>query len=826
MVAHAGEQRTVSESTPMRFVRSDVEGPRSRRLAVWALEIWALSAFAIAQPLFAVLGDEATFFVVHRASTAAIVTLVLVLTLGVPAVLFGVECIVEATETTVVRLWRRGRGPETRDGDPHRDGQRHTPRVSPVVHTLILGGLASAVVVPPLSRSLGLGAAPWMTALVVVAVVVAFMLARFVVLRRVVRYAAFAPVLFAVLFLFLSPVSALIGGSTTTASSRTVDGATEGDRSTLGPGNVDTPPVVWMILDEFPLSMIVGSDEEIVADRFPNLARLASMSTFYPSYTAGAVFTERAVPSILTGRWPKDGQLPIASQHPQNLFTILAGPDYPVTAYESVTELCPPDVCEDRPEREPIPLWGDTWAVYLRYLLPGTVADRFVGRIDQNWADFDRAPAAPAKGPEPTGSPPDTTPGGSATSAGGPPANAVEGSPPGSGNHANQVAIDDETTRWAELAEMVPDFNGNVDLFDRFVAPLGDPDLAGLHYLHMRLPHGPIRYLPDGRKYVAYFEPRTGEFTQWPDDEPTMRTIMHRAVLQAMFADHLVGEMLDALERSGNLERTAIVVASDHGASFRPGVATRSMDSPDAALDSVPSLLLIKAPDQTRARVDVRRAQQVDILPTVLELVGMHPHDRDTATTEPFDGLAMTDRHADEWAQRIVVRAGDGDPFEYRSPPVVTDSPTIEWIRQILPDPTRPYAVGPIGGLVGLADDGVRQTSSGYSLTLDWPTMFDDVVTDPTTVAADDFGHLFLPALITGVIDGATSPVHVAAVVNGRIAGVGESFTFEGTQRISILIDPDALTSGRNDVSFITVPVGATPKGADEWEQLATSGGA
>lgn len=782
-----------------RLVRSDVSGSRTRRLAVWALEIWVLSAFAVAQPLFGVLGDGATFFVAHRASTGAIFALVLVLVMGVPAVLFALDCVAESLDAMVAVL--RG-------------------RFAPILHTIVLGVLLSAIVVPPLARSLELRAALWVTALVVVAPVGAALFARVVVLRRIVRYAAFAPVLFAVLFLFFSPVSALIGGSDNVAAVRG-QGPGSAERSIPGPGGVDTPPVVWMVLDEFSLSLVVGPDGEIVSDRFPNLARLASMSTWYPRYTAGAVFTQQAVPAMLTGRWPDEGQLPIASELPENVFTILSGPDYPVTAYESVTDLCPPEVCEDRPEPKPIPLWGDTWAVYVRYLLPGPLADRFVARVDEDWADFgggDGPTADAVEAADPDGAVPTPT---SIVDPGSEPSQSDEPS------EEDRQALVAETARWAELAEMVPDFNGNVDLFDRFVAPLRAGGLRGLHYLHMRLPHGPIRYLPDGRKYVADFEARTGDRTAWPDDEPTTRTMMHRVIVQAMFADNLVGRMLDALEESGDLDRTAIIVSSDHGSSYRPGVAARSIDDPDSALDSVPSLLLIKEPGQASGRVDRRRAQQVDILPTLLELIGIEVRDRPRGSSDRTYGVAMTDAHDARWADRVPVKVERDGPVEYRDAPVATDSPTVEWIPRILPDPTRPYAVGPFGDVVGLTDDGRRPVVSPHSIALDSPHMFDDVITEPVVTSADDFHSRFVPALITGVVTDATDAVHVAVVVNGRIAGVGESFSFQGVQRISILIDPDTLRPGRNDVSFLIAPTGTepgdVPDGASSWESLPST---
>lgn len=820
----------------------DAVDTRGRRLATWALEIWVLCAFAIAQPLFALLGDNATFFIAHRAEGAEIVWFAVTLVIAVPAALFAVDCVAEIIDIIIARLLR---------------SRSRTVRLAPVVHVIILGVLVAATLTPPLARAVGSGPNVWLAMMAVLAICGAYLFARFSPLRRVVRYAAFAPPLFVVLFLFGSPVSDLVGGPWSTSMTETTGGA-----ATLGPGTVDTPPIVWMVLDEFPLSLLVGPDGELEADRYPNLARLASMSTWYPNYTAGAVFTERAVPAMLTGRWPTAGQLPIASQQPDNLFSIVDGPDYPVAAYEFLTDMCPTDVCEDRPEPEGVALWGDIWAVYLRHLLPESAADRFVGRIDQNWTGFGLDPAASAATDATSG---DDQGDADDASSDQPDAdqtsdaeqdddddwwltdgdtdgdNAVygaiddagddlvdggvvgaDGSDRVEGDGGGSTSIHDETARWAVLAEMAHDFNGNVDLFGAFVEPLRDSDLRGLHYLHMRLPHGPVRYLPDGRKYIAYFEPRTQGDGSWPDDEASMRTMMQRTVVQAMFADRLVGEMLDALEESGRLDETVIVVSSDHGGSLRPGAHPRSMDDEDSALDSVPALLLIKDAGGTGGTVDTRRAQQVDILPTVLELIGMDPHGRESVPADrALDGLAMTPGHDRQWRNRIVIRATDQGPVEYVDPPVFMDSPTIGWIRSMLPYPTNPYALGPAGDVVGLLSGTSDHDMAPFAFIPDAPDMFEDVHLKPRSgLDPDDVTGSFLPVLISGVIDQVPGAVHVAAVVNGRVAGVGESFLYEGVQRVSILIDPDTLRDGPNDVSFLTIDTEAESLDLVNWSTM------
>lgn len=749
------------------LIRSDVDGGRARRLAVWALEIWVLCAFAVAQPLFSLLGENATFFVAHRTPVSGIIWFVVVLVVVVPAALFAVDLVVEALEAAVSYIRHRRSVP---------------PRVSPVVHVVILGSLLAVTIVPPLARATGLGSGPWLVLAVILAAGAVYLLARFEPLRRMVRYAAFAPPLFVVMFLFMSPVSSLVRG-TPLASEEATTGLTDSD----------TPPVVWMVLDEFALSIVVGPDGQIVADRYPNLARLAEMSNWYPNYTAGAVFTERAVPAMLTGRWPSAGQLPVAADQPNSLFTVLDSADYPVQAYEFLTHMCPTTICVDETDTGSMPITGDVWAVYVRHLLPPGIADRYVGRIDQNWTGFGRTGDGPA--------------GNTATGDSGEPA-----------IDPDSIDPDDVEARWALLASLPDDHGGNVNLFDQFVDPLDEPDVSGLHYIHMRIPHGPLRYVPDGGVYLPDYEPNPSKEGQWPDSEPAMRTVVQRTIAQAMYADLMVGRMLDSLEESGNLDRTAIVVASDHGGSWRAGTFVRSMADPNSAADSVPSVLFIKGPGQTTGKVDDRRAQQVDILPTLLELIGIDPYGDSVPSGWKLDGLAMTPRHDEEWVDRKVIKLTDDGPVDYPDPPNVVDSPTVAWIDSILPDHANPYRIGPVGSVVGQAAGDQVRPESNYGVVLDGPNAFKNYTS--TVPEPDDPWAKFEPVVVTGFIDGTDDPVHVAVVVNGRVVGVGESFFDDGDHRLAILIDPDAVQRERMDVSYLTTPVDGASTDLTRWSTL------
>src|SRR6185295_10351878 len=65
------------------------------------------------------------------------------------------------------------------------------------------------------------------------------------------------------------------------------------------------PPVVVVVFDEFPSDDLLRPDGSIDAERFPNFAELASISTWFPNAHTVYDSTFKAVPAILDGRLPR-----------------------------------------------------------------------------------------------------------------------------------------------------------------------------------------------------------------------------------------------------------------------------------------------------------------------------------------------------------------------------------------------------------------------------------------------------------------------------------------------------------------------------------------
>src|SRR5690606_40436362 len=121
----------------------------------------------------------------------------------------------------------------------------------------------------------------------------------------------------------------------------------------------------YIVFDALPTAGLLDGSGHIDAELFPNFARLADGATWYRNNTSVAAFTVRAVPALLTGRYPEPPGPLVPPPDPENLFTLLAG-SYEVEAREYVTRLCPVEVCPTQIAggfggllRESLDLWVD-----------------------------------------------------------------------------------------------------------------------------------------------------------------------------------------------------------------------------------------------------------------------------------------------------------------------------------------------------------------------------------------------------------------------------------------------------------------------------------
>ncbi|HEY7605824.1 MAG TPA: sulfatase-like hydrolase/transferase [Actinomycetes bacterium] len=516
------------------------EAPADRRERLWAfLELFALVGFAVAQPTLDVLGKAPDFFLFRQAGRGEILILVLAVTVLPALGLWLAEQVVGLAGERARRLVHLAMVTGLLAVIALEVGKNLTSVRGPALVAIgVLGGLAG-----------GLAYANWPG------------------LKLWLRYLAPAPLVFALVFLLISPVSKLVlpqpGG--------TVDANAPGVR--IKPEH----PVVMMLLDEFPMTSLLDAKGQVDARLYPNFAKLAGQSTWYRNATAVSGLTQWAVPAMLSGRYPTKAEAeasPTAAQYPDNLFTLL-GRSYPIEQQQVVTQLCPADVCKATKDSGPSgaglkTTLRDSARVFKRIVWPRDADENPTGA----WLTAD--PEADAK-----------------------PAVAPGDSP-----------ILKEIERGNEPRQ-----------YYNFVRSIEGTDSPTFYFLHILLPHQPWHYLPDGRKYTDRGDGRNANgwtSEPWPPAQSRQRHLM-----QLGETDRLIGQVMRRLQEQGMYDKTLFIVTADHGMSFKPKEFGRRVATPGNVDQVLWVPLFIKTPGQSEGQVTDRNWEHVDLVPTVADLLGI-----------------------------------------------------------------------------------------------------------------------------------------------------------------------------------------------------------
>jgi hypothetical protein len=503
--------------------------PGARQVLVAGAHLLVLSAFALAQPLYDLLSRNAEFFAVRGSTRLDIVVFALAILLVPPAAFFVVEALATVAGA---RVWR-------------------------FVHLLFVGALSAVIVLEGAKRLVDQSGTWLLVATGFLGAGLAVAYWRLPPVRSFLTVLVPAPLVFILLFLFHSPVSKLVLVHEGHAKSVAFEART---------------PVVFVVFDEFSTVSLMDARGRIDAKRFPNFAALARDATFYRDATTVHPLTEQAVPAIETGLLPKEGDLPIYADHPQNLFTLLGG-GYRMRVQEYLTRLCPPRLCK-REDAEPVgqrldSLASDLSVVYLHILLPDSLATR-LPRVDRSWKDF-------------------------------------------SGNEVGT----------AEDVAGNGDGPATCEPICSYLKHVSSARPGTLHFIHMLLPHVPYRYLPSGKRYVGDTRVKPGVVDdRLGDDSFLADQAQARYLLQVGFTDRTLGLILARLHETGLYDRALVVVLADHGVSFQPGEPRRKVSS--ANLHDIAFMpLFVKLPEQRRGRVQPGFVRTIDVLPTVADALGV-----------------------------------------------------------------------------------------------------------------------------------------------------------------------------------------------------------
>lgn len=473
-------------------------------------------------------------------------------------------------------------------------------------------------------------------------------------------------------------------------------GSSRGSEPSLGQPDPATP-VVLVILDEFPTASIMKADQMVDANRFPNIARFASESTWYRDNAAAGDFTAWAVPPILTGNHSNENVLPTNKVQPNNIFNLL-GPGRRVHGLEDVTELCSKKYCPDGHQGE--------------------------------FPDIDQAD-------------------------------------------------DFIKAKFKSLAI------GDINKWIRTI-PSGKRTLS---IIHLPLPHQPLLYLPHGQRYPGgpigfTINP---DVKDWEISDAGVSLVNQRHLLQAGYADLMVGRIMKRIRKNGDFGKSLVIVTADHGVSYDVRYDRRDANPGSIAATLNPPLM-IKYPNQAEGTVSEESTQNTDIVPTIAELLGV----KNLYKTDgvPIDQIPPNrDMVADkDFAARIHFTADD---IREQRPGLLQTSLERFGSRGL-------WKLGPQSGLIGTRP-GRTGTAGGTSVTVDSPNRLADYKPKAG----------YVPSLISGVLTGVEADQVVAVALNGKITGTTRTFPYKGPMRFGSMVSPSSFRRGANHVAVYAV----TPSG-------------
>ena len=681
-----------------------------------------LSAFALAQPLFNLLSDNPEFFAARGSTAGEIIVLAVSMVLVPPLVLIAFELLAGLVS----------------------EGLRRA------LHLAFVALLAAVVFVQALKKSLDASDVVLIALALALGAAAAALYARALPVRSFLSVLIPAPLVFLVIFLFISPVHKL-----------TLEGVASARSIAGGSG----APVVMLGLDELPTTSLLGPDGRVDAERYPGFAELERGSTWFRRAQSIYDSTSRAWPSILDGDYPSKETLPTSSDHPNSLFAIL-GKSYVMNVSEEATTICPRSLCKDERLDEPFAdrlksIADDLSLVYAHVVAPPGIENDLTS-VSETWGDF----------------------GGDA--GGG-------GNADGGAGAADAAAADEGPNTRENLQG-----NRNKRL-DQWIASIRNTRRPSLNFKHVLLPHVPWQYLPSGKQYrrVAS-EPIPGISRQSYKDPGQVDQLQLRHLLQLGFADLEVRKLIRRLKRIGIYDEALIVVTADHGVSFKVGQFDRRKMNRSNIDEIGPVPLFVKAPGQERGRVDDSIVETTDILPTIADLLNVR-------LPEKTDGRSAFSRAVRARTQVKMLKR-DLSGWVRLSGAQLEREKQDELAKKLRLFGTgadgadRIYRIGPNQQLIGRAGTSAGQSPARASIV------------DASELRNVDLKSPTAPTWVTGrVSGGGPGPRDIAIAVNGTVRAVGRTFRLAtgGGELFGAMVPESSLRQGHNRVEVLEVSGGS-----------------
>ncbi len=679
------------------------------RLFDVAASIVTLFVLAVAQPLLDLLGRNAEFFLARAAPSLDIVVIGITLAFIIPLLIAG----------AVVGVM-----------------QLHMPS-GRVVHGVVMAILA-AILILQIVELTPLADWPAWAEIAVAAVGgvgVAVGFYRYEAVRSMGRYASIAPFAVLGLFLFASPTSQLVfaSGSAISRPAQVVVG--------------NPVPVVFIGFDEFPLASLIDGEGNLQEDVYPNFARLVKDATWYRNAITVEQQTEQSYPTILSGVHAPDGKIPMASDYPFTLYTLLDS-TYNLKVQEAVTDLCPEYACENS-SRAVLPtaqrweqLVSDLRIIAGHLFLPNDMTTS-LPPIDQSWSNFSG----------------------------------------GENSDFNIIERFQEVVYGGDRQERLATFLDGLE-------PPGDEPT--LNFIHSLLPHVPWVYLPSGQTYPKPGRAPGTVSPGWGDDIWLVDQAYQQHLVQVQYVDTYLGQVIDKLEEVGIYDDALLIVLADHGVTVRPNTYHRRHATQDTIGDIAAIPLFIKYPHQEGAGViDDYRAETIDVLPTIADVLNVDvPWKVDGISL--YSGERPKRTHSQIHGDKGVITFGV-DGSEVRAVAA----------RKIAHfGPHGPFGLAPPGqaDLLGVPIDTLDiEPGEGTTATIENAGAYRDVDLDGPS----------LPAWIRGTViaeEPLVGDYVIAVSVNGSVAAVTRTYVNDdGAIEYGALIPPAAFRDGANDIELILI---------------------
>jgi hypothetical protein len=326
------------------------------------------------------------------------------------------------------------------------------------------------------------------------------------------------------------------------------------------------------------------------------------------------------------------------------------------------------------------------------------------------------------------------------------------------------------------------------------------------YFHHALLPHEPWLYLPSGRQSrPAGEDPIHGINRPAGFHDPGLTDHNHlRHLLQVGFVDRELGRVMDRLRHTGLFDEALLIVVADHGYSFELNVVGRRQVR-ETNIDEIALVpFFVKVPHQTEGVVDRSFVRNIDVVPTIADVLGLRLWWRNdgysafSEVTRARDHVAMTRR---DFSRVISIdRAGlQRLRVERRRRRAAKFGTGAQSMREFGDPWAAAYRIGPNQELLDESAPARPRRSRSVRADLANAGLLADVEPDDEIVPTRVTGRLL------GGPPGALRDLAVA--VNGRIRAVGRSFRLRGRrwEYFSLMVPESALRRGRNSLELLEV---------------------